>query len=281
MYGTGAYILHQIPGIFKPADRTGAELLSSQGKGSFLPAFKSSHIGKGVRRRIHSFHAIISSPERRFHNAAGHTENHACSGTLSQRGVKRFFREQRRSDMFCPDKSCEFTGGQNNIHIGSRSRAVHIRQYGLHLFGNTGHDGNTADLLRIHSRLLRKIALGNCPEHLLGGFGSGKMIRHFRILGFHEPYPGRTAGGEHGPSFFFRIRQPGQQFIAFFHYSEIGGEIGIKHIIKTYFFQRGYHPAFRRHIGRHIQGLSPGGSHCRRHLHYRNGFRISQRAENL
>ena len=183
--------------------------------------------------------------------------------------------------MLRPHQSGEFSCSKYNVHICASSGAVHIGKRCLHFFGDTGHNGNTAYFPGIRTDFFCKIAFGHGAEHLLRRFCRGKVICHVGILGFEETYPGRAAGGEHGPSLLFRIGKPCKQLVPFFHNGQICGKIGVKHIIKTDFLKGRRHAPFRGHISRQIQRFSPGRSDGGGHLHNGNGFRIGQSAENL
>ena len=107
------------------------------------------------------------------------------------------------------------------------------------------------------------------------------MIRHLRILGFHEAHPGRAAGCEHGPALLLRVGKSGKQLVSFLHDGQVRGKVGVEYIVEADPLQGGHHAALRRHIGRQVQGLRPGCADRRSHLHHGHDLRVRQSAEHL
>ena len=77
------------------------------------------------------------------------------------------------------------------------------------------------------------------------------------------------------------MRETLDEFAPFFHDGQVGGEIGIKHIIKAQRPERGSHFSYRCFLMAKSKMLCPGGSHGRRDLDDGRDIRIFQRRRNF
>ena len=133
----------------------------------------------------------------------------------------------------------------------------------------------------IHADLLREEALGDGAEHGLGRFCGGKVGRVFRVLGFHEAHPAGAAGGEHGPSVLIPVGEAPDELAALLHDRQVGGEIGVEHIVEAQRPEGGGHLPHRGLLPAEAQLLRPGGAHGGRHLHDGGDLRVLQSRRDL
>ena len=133
----------------------------------------------------------------------------------------------------------------------------------------------------IHAQLLGKIALGHGAEHLLGGLGGGQIVDVEGELPLQEPHPAGAAAGEHGPGVAVAVGKAVDELAALLHDGQVGGEVGVEHVVEAQHFQRGHHPLGGGIFGREMVVLSPGGADGGSHLHHGDLVGISQGGEDL
>ena len=63
---------------------------------------------------------------------------------------------------------------------------------------------------------------------------------------------------------------------ALLHNGQVGGKIGVEHIVKAHLLQGGHHALGRGELGVQMEVLSPGAAHGRRHLHHGDFLGVSQ-----
>ena len=88
------------------------------------------------------------------------------------------------------------------------------------------------DLPGIQSHLFGKVGLNRGTLHADGAFGGGEMGQQFRGIDLSKVYPAGTAAGELGKGAVF-FRDPADQLAGLLHDSQIGGEVGVQHIVHT------------------------------------------------
>ncbi|MPM64231.1 hypothetical protein SDC9_111117 [bioreactor metagenome] len=133
----------------------------------------------------------------------------------------------------------------------------------------------------VEALLLRKVALGNGAEHLLGGLCGGQALRIRRVLGLDKPHPAGAAGGEHGPAVLSPVGKPLQKLAALLHDGEVGCKIGVEDVVKAHPAQRRHHPPGSGKLGGEAERLRPRHPHGGGHLNHRRNLRVSQSPQDL
>ena len=98
-------------------------------------------------------------------------------------------------------------------------------------------------------------------------------------LGLDKPDPARTAGGEHGPCVLVPVGKALHKLAALLHDGQVGGEVGVEHIVKAHLLQGSDH-ALRSGVFRlQVVILRPRGPHRRGHLDHGDLFGVGQSIE--
>ena len=71
------------------------------------------------------------------------------------------------------------------------------------------------------------------------------------------------------------------ELAALLHDGQVGGEVGIEHVVKTHDLQRRHHALGGGELGVKVEILRPGGADGRRHLHHHDAVRVGQGVEHL
>ena len=71
------------------------------------------------------------------------------------------------------------------------------------------------------------------------------------------------------------------ELTALLHDGQVGGEIGVEHIVEAHGLQSRDHTLRRGKLGVEVIVLRPGAAHGGRHLHHGDALRIGQRVEHL
>ena len=159
----------------------------------------------------------MCSPKSRFHYPSGGSENHACSGAFLHQLVAGTVLQGSGSNVGGTNHPGQLPGSQNSIDVMSCVLFIVKLHFPLGFFGHAGHNGHRKNVFRFYPDGFGKIALHDCPEHLLGRFCRGELPYQVGVLGFEEPYPARAAGGKHGSGPQFTAVKPLQELIAFLH----------------------------------------------------------------
>ena len=106
--------------------------------------------------------------------------------------------------MLSTQQADKLAGGEHDVYIMSAA-AAHREERCFTFLGNTGHDGDRADFLRLEAFLLCKEGFGQRTKNLLRRFRGRKVRYEVRIFFVHIAYPARAAGGEHRPAVVLRI----------------------------------------------------------------------------
>ncbi len=135
-----------------------------------LPALHAADRKEGVVRiGVFSGHLPVSGPKGRLHDAAACAKDVSRAAPDVKGRIHVLLRELVRQDVAHPDQARDLSRRQDDVDIPVSVLILHGRQGALRLLRKAGHDGDAADLLRIRSDLLRKVALDHRPEHLLRG----------------------------------------------------------------------------------------------------------------
>ncbi len=70
-----------------------------------------------------------------------------------------------------------------------------------------------------------------------------------RELSLQEPHPAGTAAGEHGPVIFVPVGKALDELTALLHDGQVGGEVGVEHIVEAHGLQRRHHALRRGKLG--------------------------------
>ena len=240
----------------------------------FLPAVHAADGPEGVGIRIAAGDEVVCGAQRRVHNAAGSAEYDGGSGAGTQGAVKFLLGQEHGVDVVGAHHDIQLACGDDHVDVGIAAGILHGGQSALALLGYAGHHGYHEYLVGIYAYLLGKIALCHSAEHLLRGFGGGEVIRKLGVLGLQEAHPARAAGGEHGPLVLIPVGEALYEFAALFHYGEVGGEVGIEHIVEAYAAEGRSHAPWCGELGIQAVALGPCGAHCGGHLNYGHGVLV-------
>ena len=159
--------------------------------------------------------------------------------------------------------SGKFARGDRNINIGNTCCALILATDFKFLCG-TGHNRNADNVLRINIILFGIVGLKNSTKHLLRRFAGRKMRKHLGEIMLAILDPTGRARSDHRQN--TAVLNTLDQFIGFFHNGKVGGNIGIKDLIKAQLLKSGYHLAFHIGADRHIKGFTQSYTDGRSHL---------------
>ena len=108
----------------------------------------------------------------------------------------------------------------------------------------------------------------------MGLLARGQMGQHFRRIDLRKVDPARTAAGELGQGTVL-FCDAADQFAGLLHNGEVGGKVGIQHIVSSQCPQQGYHFSFHKGTRLHTEFLSQSSTDCRGSADNYNLFWIS------
>ena len=135
----------------------------------------------------------------------------------------------------------------------------------------------------IDAHLFGKVALGHGAEHLLGGLGGRQIARIVGELRLQKPHPAGAAGGKHGPAVLAPVGKPLNELAALLHDGQIGGEVGVEHVVEAQTLQSSYQFAYRHLLVfvYHTEHLCPGHPYGGGHLDHSGDLRVRQSPQDL
>ena len=267
--------LDELSGAAQAADHGAAHRGAGQLKGGLPQSGPGTDRREGVRVRVFPCEHIGRCPQGRLHHAAGGPEDNSGPGVDAQGAVRLLFRQEGGFQLVGPEHTDQLPGRENQVHIRAAVHR-HGRQLTLRLFGHTGHDGHAEDFFRRYPQRLSKPALSHAAKHLLGRLGGGKLMGQLRVLALQEPDPAGAAACEHGPA----GQPPGleavEELAALLHNGQVGGKVGVKHILEAQPPQGGGHAAHGGLLPLQPKCLAPGGTDGGSHLDHGNLVRVGQ-----
>jgi hypothetical protein len=111
--------------------------------------------------------------------------------------------------------------------------------------------------MRIYADLLSPVGLKQSTKHLVGRLCGGKLSNHIRILGLHETYPARAAGGEHRELVLSRMCQLMQEFAGLLQNGLVSCEVGVEYIVETKLLEAGNQSVLACLCAGHAEILAP------------------------
>ena len=271
----------QLADVAQAVDHRRADGDIARPEGALFPALQTAHAAEGVGVGVFTGDKEIGGAERRFHDAARGAEDHARAGALAQRIVKFTFLQAQGLDLAEARHADKLAGGDGFVHVAARAGVVDLIHGAFVLFRRAGHDGNAEDLFGVDAQLFGKIGLCHGAEHLLRALGGGEILQQFGVTDLGVPHPSGAAGGEHGQLVFFGMGQALHKFAALFHDGQVGGKIGVEHVVKADGLEHRHHTADGGLLQTQAEALAPGGADSRRDLHHADLFRIVERRKNL
>ena len=198
-----------------------------------------------------------SSTESCFHNAAGSTEDRACTGTDVEGLVECFVVESLVVDTCFFDHAAELTRGDRVVNVVNAfaDSALSGTAY-FELLSGTRNCGNEYDVCGIETTLTRIVGLVHCAEHLLRRFAGGKVVGEFGEVVFAVLDPTGRAGGDEGEVFAFL--HSFKELGCFFHDGKVCGEVHIVNAVKAETLEGGNHLAFGVHAGFNAEAFAEG-----------------------
>ena len=136
---------------------------------------------------------------------------------------------------------------------GANSGRRELGARGLVLLRLAGHDGDDDQVLGLHADLLGVVALGDRAEHLLRALAGARDVQQVREVVLEEVDPARAARGEDrqarlllrvgvglaGPLELEVLLHAADELVALLHDGEVGGEVGVEHLVEPEHAERG------------------------------------------
>ena len=267
--------IEQLPRVAESAHHRDLHLARRRNvEARLLPAVHAAHGGEGVGIGVLAGHEVVRRAERGVHHAAGRAEHDRRARAAAERGVELLLRQMDGGNVVRAEHNVQLACGDAHIDIGNAVLAAHGRKRTLALLCDARHDGHDEQPLGINADLLGKVGLGNGAEHLLRGLRGGKLLCPLGVLRLEEAHPARAAGGEHRPAVVLFVREAFEKFAALLHDGEVGGKVGVEHIVEAQLAQSSRHALGRGKLRRKVELLRPGRAHRRRDLHDRDGVGV-------
>ena len=223
--------------------------------------------------RLFRLHFVRRAHGSLYYAARG-AEDDAGTGRFAQRPVEIVLFEQGEIHVGEAYHVGKFARRYRDVHVRVAVTAeLRPRRFGL--LGHAGHDGDHDEVFAVDAQLLREVVLGDGAEHLLRRFGRREVVGQLREVLLHEAHPAGTAGG-HERQLYALVAPDGsvqasEQLGTLLHDGEVGGEVGVEHVIETEPAQRGNHLARHAPAGE-AEILSEPDAHGGSGLyHYRLG----------
>ena len=203
---------------------------------SIVPAHRVQ-LQQGLRGAL-AGEVCVGGAQGGLHHAAGVAEDHAGSRGLAHQGVVGGVLQSGPVDAGGLGPPGQLPGGDDLVGVPHSLDAVvvtggvHLLPPDLEFLGRTRSQSNVDDLPGIQSHLFGKVGLNRGTLHADGAFGGGEMGQQFRGIDLSKVYPAGTAAGELGKGAVF-FRDPADQLAGLLHDSQIGGEVGVQHIVHT------------------------------------------------
>ena len=205
---------------------------------------------------------LVGGAQGGLHNAAGSAEDGAGAGAGAQGGVKLTLGQHGQVQAHIADELGQLPGGQDVVHVLIAVPAQ-LGAAGLVLLGGAGHDGHAYHVVGVPAHLLGIVGLGHRAEHGLGALGGGEVADELGVVLLQVGDPAGGAGGDHGqlPA----LPDVLEQLAALLHDGEIGGKVGVEHLVKAKHPQGSDHLACDDGAGLHAelvpQAHPDGGGH--------------------
>jgi hypothetical protein len=207
----------------------------------FLDAAHAAHVLKIELGQILAGQQVVRGPDGGFHDTAGGGEDVAGPGGSAEGPVEVLFRQASEVDAVDLHHAVQLPRGDHGVHIGHTRLGGELGARGLELLGRAGHHGDHEDILGVDILLLREIALDGRAHHLLWGLASGDVRKKLGIVDLRVLDPRRAAGREKGQ--LLPLLDPLHQLRAFFHDSEVRGEVRVEDLAESHAPQRRGHLA--------------------------------------
>ncbi len=206
----------------------------------------------------------VDSTQGSFHNTTGHAEDNAGTGVIAHDIlIPIFIGEAVIDDTGALDHAGEFAGCDDGIDVGNIVD-LFLFAFLFELLGDTGHDGNNEDVLRIITLFLGPVGFDDGTLHLMRGLAAGKMIQQIAVVVFGEVDPARGAGGDHRQD--SAIGQTAEEFGSFFHDGQVSAEVDIVDAFETEAAQGSDHLTGGRSADLVAEFLTDGGADSRSDL---------------
>ena len=244
-----------------------------------LPPVHAAHGGESVRVRILARNKEVRRAQRRVHHAAGRAEDDRRAGRGAERAVELLLGQVLGFNVIRAHHNVQLARRDAHVDIGVARVVFHRRQRAFALFRHARHDRDDEQTLCVDADLFGKVALRHRAEHLLGRLGRGEIVRQFGVLGLHKANPARAAGREHRPLILILVGEALDKLAAFLHDREVGGKVGVEHIVEAQLAQRRDHALGRCELAVEPELLGPCRAHRGRDLCHGDDVRIVDRVE--
>ena len=206
----------------------------------------------------------VCCAKRSFHNTTRDTEDRASAGVGAEEIVSGFVRKRHEVDTGGLDHTSELARRQNNIGVLEARRGHILIAGNLELLSRAGHDRSDMDVLAVDAVLLCPVSLGECAEHLLRRLGGREVIGEVGSVLLHPVCPSGAAGGDERK--LAARREALDELGAFFHDRDIGGEVGVEHLLEAEATECRVDLAGRKLARLHAERFAESDADCRSDL---------------
>ena len=245
-----------------------------------LDAVHAAHCGElDCRRLIFLRDEAVCRTQSCFHNAAGNTEDRACTRVGTEQIIRLLFRKVEEVDTGSLDHAGEFTRGENDIRILA-TRGLHMLVAGnLILLGRARHDGRDMHLVAGETVLLSPIGLGKSGEHLLRGLGGREVLREVGSILLHPVRPCRAAARDKRK--LAAVREALDELRSFLHNCDVGGEVRVEHLLEAEHTECGIDLARGEFTRLHAEIFTESNADSRGDLHDAGLLGVAEGGPNL
>ncbi len=173
----------------------------------------------------------------RLHHAAGGAEDDAGAGGRAERVVEVALRQGRHVQAGLLEHLAELARGETVVDV-LEAGVVHLGPVALELLGRAGHERDAHDARGVEAELLGVVGLDERAEHLLRALGARGVGQVLGVEVLEELDPARRAAGElrQGDALVLLhqgLVEPEDELGALLDDGEVGGEVGVEHLVEA------------------------------------------------
>ena len=207
----------------------------------------------------------VRRPERGLHDAACDAEDRARAGVRAEQLVGGLLGERREVDAGRLDHAGELARRQHDVGV-LIARGLHeLVADDLVLLSRAGHDRGDVDLRGIDAFLLGPVGLAESGEHLLRRLRGREVLGEVGGVLLHPVRPRRAAARQERE--LAALGEALDELGALLHDRDVGGEVGVEHLVEAEAAQRGVYLAGRELAGLHAERLAERDADSRSDLH--------------
>ncbi len=288
LLSAGLHALQEAAGVGGAVNDRHVERLAAQIYLGLPYAFISSdraELEKGSGSRL-AGEIGVGGTERGLHHAAGVAKDDAGAGGLAHQGVVGGVLQSGPVHTLRLGPAGKLTGGDDLVGIPHALRAVivcggvHLLPADLEFLGRARSQGHVDNLPGVQSHLLSEIGLDGGTLHPDGALGRGEVGQQLGRVDLREMDPAGTAAGELGEGL-IALGQAAEQLTGLLHDGEIGGEIGVQHVVGAQRTEQGHHFSLHKGARRHAELLAQRGADCGRGADHHHLVGVGHRLTHL